>query len=163
MGAATPLRVAILADTPRRLPSTLLGELAGVSRILHAGGHRDPALLQELRRLAPVDAVSGHRDFAELGLDLPETREIELAGAQLFLTHMAGTAPQYVRALRDRMQAMPPDAVIYGHAPEPRVEWVGGTLFVNPGSARGSGRRATWALLEIEGAGRLTGHLMPLP
>ena len=163
MAAAAPLRVALLADTPRRLPSTLIGELAGVSRILHAGGHRDPALLQELRRLAPVDAVAGQGDFADLGLDLPESRDLEVGGAQLFLTHMAGTAPHYVKALRERMQAMPPDAVIYGHVPEARVEWVGGTLFVNPGSARGHGRRASWALLEIEGSGRLTGHLIPLP
>ena len=163
MSAAARLRVAVLADTPRRLPSTLIGELAGVSRILHAGGHRDPALLDELRRLAPVEAVAGHGDFVDLGLDLPESLEFELGGAQLFLTHMAGTAPHYVKALRERMQAVPPDAVVYGHAPEPRVEWIGGTLFVNPGSARGAGRRATWALLEIEGSGRLTGHLMPLP
>ena len=153
----------MLADTPRRLPSTLLGELAGVSLILHAGGFADPAVLDEMRRLAPVDAVSGHGDFLDLGLDLPESRDIEMAGANLFLTHMAGTAPSYVRALRERMQAVPPDAVIYGHAPLARVEWVGGTLFVNPGSARGSGARATWALLEVEGPGRLTGHLLPLP
>ena len=95
-------------------------------------------------------------------LDLPESLESDIAGANLFLTHMAGTAPHFVKVLRERMQAIPPDAVIYGHAPEPRLEWLGGTLFVNPGSARGSGGKATWALIEVEGPGRLTGHLMPI-
>ena len=58
----------------RRLPDECLRRLATADLILHAGDVVAAPVLEELGRLAPVEAVAGNMDDAELLATLPERR-----------------------------------------------------------------------------------------
>jgi uncharacterized protein len=130
------LRVAVLSDThlprgARRLPDACLRELERAELILHGGDVVAASVLEELRELAPVEAVRGNMDRPELSL-LPERRVVEAGGARIGMIHDAG--PRAGR--EDRLVGAFPgcSAVVYGHTHVPQVERVGGVWILNPGS-----------------------------
>jgi predicted phosphodiesterase len=149
-------------DAP--LPPPLVAALDGAAHILVAGGIAGKPALAALERLAPVTAVVGTRDFLALGDRLPETVELTLGGVRVLLTHMIGSGSEPLAPLRDRLSASPPDVVVYGDAREADVRWRLGTLLVCPGSVRPprTGMPATCGLLDIEGPGRITAHVLDL-
>ncbi len=144
----------------KRLPQAVLDALAGCDVILHAGDVDDPTALEPLRAIAPVYAVRGNfhiMDLSDGGAMLPETVELDLAGQRVVLVH--GHRPGFigfwlkglhVAALRlgltdngalnkriaRRLARLYPqaDVVVFGHAHKPHVEWIEGTLLINPGA-----------------------------
>jgi hypothetical protein len=62
------------------LPRKCLRRLAEADLILHAGDVVGAAVLEELERLAPVEAVAGNMDEPELLAALPERRVVEVEG-----------------------------------------------------------------------------------
>ena len=90
-------RVGVVADThcPEfidRLPERLLSALQGVDLILHAGDITATSTLDELARIAPVQAVRGDHDR---NLEsLPATREIALEGKRVVIVH--GQRPRWL-------------------------------------------------------------------
>ena len=82
--------VGVVADTHcpeflERLPDRLFKVLEGVQVILHAGDVNAASTLDELGRLAPVEAVRGDHDRT---LDaLPTTREMTVAGRRIVVVH----------------------------------------------------------------------------
>src|SRR5512140_1331262 len=93
----------VVADThiPDRAPgmhpqvSTALRQ-AGVSLILHAGDICTPRGLDELRKIAPVEAVRGNRDWSFIPA-LPLVRRLELGGVVVALMHGHGGFLNYLR------------------------------------------------------------------
>ncbi|GAB4373521.1 MAG: metallophosphoesterase [Acidobacteriota bacterium] len=164
MSGAGPVRIGVVADTPRTLPEALLRGLDGVDRILHAGGIHALAVLDRLRELAPVDAVPDEDDFVAFGDALDDALDLEIAGARLLLTSLVGAPTDPLGPIRVRLEHDPPDAIVFGHPPLPAVTWVGGTLFFCPGSVRGAGpgRARSFGLLAIEGPGRVSGVIRDL-
>jgi uncharacterized protein len=121
--AAKSLLAVVIADThlPRRaraLPEGLMAHLERADLILHAGDLMAPALLDELAAYAPVKAVRGNLDPADL--DLPETLEFEFGGARVAMIHDSGRKQGRRRRLRRRF----PDArvVVFGHSHIPFLE-----------------------------------------
>jgi len=100
--------------------------------ILHAGDLVAASVLEELRALAPVEAVYGNADEEALRLVLPEERVVEAGGARIGMIHDAGPRVGRERRLAARFRAC--DAVVYGHTHLPQVERVGGLWILNPGS-----------------------------
>ena len=129
--------VAVLADThmprgTRRLPEECLRRLAEADLILHAGDFVGKAVLEELRRLAPVEAVRGNMDEPSLHSALPERRIVEVERARIGMVHVPG--PALGRAAR-LVEAFPAcDAVVYGHTHLPEVAREGPVWVLNPGS-----------------------------
>lgn len=154
------MRVACLAGLDGSFSRRLLDILSVVERIIVAGG-AGADVLQRLDALAPVTAVVGTKDYCALGHRLPETAEVELAGARVLVTQMVGSAPDFLPPLRRRLAVAPPDVVVHGESGKPGVGWHLGTLLLCPGTAQ-SGRAgwpATCGVLEIEGPGRITAHI----
>jgi uncharacterized protein len=90
------------------------------------------AVLEELRRLGPVEAVHGNIDDSALREELPERLVLAVESLRIGLVHDAGP-----RAGRDeRLGAWFPesDLVVYGHSHQPEVKRVGERWIVNPGS-----------------------------
>jgi uncharacterized protein len=116
----------------RRLPAECLRRLEEAELILHAGDFVTAAVLEELRQLAPVEAVVGNMDHSELRELLPERRVVEVAGARIGMVHVPGPA----MGRGDRLAAAfpGPDAVVYGHTHLPEVSRVDGVWILNPGS-----------------------------
>jgi putative phosphoesterase len=152
------MRAVVLSDThiadtsSARLDRRLLDAAARADVILHAGDVTGAALLDRLGELAPVHAVLGNNDADLVGV-LPETLELELAGARVALVHDAGPRKDRVDRLARRFTGS--DLVIFGHSHQPEdLRHESGLRVFNPGSPT-QRRRApfrTYGLLEIDDA-----------
>ena len=119
------MRVGVLSDTHGLLRPRVLELLAGCERILHAGDVGDPAILDQLGRLAPVAAVRGNTDSGALAR-LPATVAGELAGLPFRMTHQQDDIESdWPRKCR---------LVVYGHSHRPELAWEGSCLLLNPGA-----------------------------
>ncbi len=159
------MRVGVVEGLTYPLPRGLAGVLAGVSRILVAGGVGHEAALAELARIAPVTAVVTHREFLAFGDRLPESARLDLDGASVYLTHLVGTPHEPLPPIRALLEHDAPDVIAHGHRPKADVAWVGGTMFVCPGLAvpPKPGQPGTCVLLDIDGPGRITAHVVEIP
>src|SRR3954447_7220216 len=102
-----------------------------------------PEIVDALRRIAPVSAIRGNVDGGEWAREYPETKLVRLAGKSIWVLHDLKT-----------LQVDPGagiDVIVSGHTHVPKIDTVGGVLYLNPGSA---GRRRfklpiTLATLEV--------------
>ncbi len=159
------VRVGVVEGLTYPLPRGLAGVLAGVARILVAGGVGHAQALVELERIAPVTAVVTHREFLAFGDRLPESARLDLDGTRVYLTHLVGTPHEPLPPIRALLESDAPDVIAHGHRPRADVVWVGGTLFVCPGLVvpQKPGQPGTCVLLDIEGPGRITAHVVEIP
>ena len=136
-------RIGIISDTHGLLRPEAERVLTGVDHIIHAGDIGRPEIVNALRRIAPVTAIRGNVDSGEWAREYPDTKLVHLAGKAIYVLHDLKT-----------LQADPGagvDVIISGHSHEPKIDTVGGVLYLNPGSA---GRRRfklpiTLATLEV--------------
>jgi uncharacterized protein len=137
MGTAdTSARIGVVSDTHGYLDPGVLEEFAGVDHIIHAGDIMDAKILDALAAIAPVTAVAGNMDDGKLG-KLPR----EVAGAACGVTFVVGHKRKRLlkRLSLGKIDGIGkhdhPELIVYGHDHLPAVEWVDGTLYLNPGSA----------------------------
>ncbi|MFS2200692.1 metallophosphoesterase family protein [Pseudomonas sp. Pseusp3] len=138
------MKVGVISDTHGLLRPEALAALQGCERIIHAGDIGAPEVLDRLAAIAPLHVVRGNndQDLAWAG-HLPDLLRFDINGWQALLVHDIADVPVELEA--------GVQLVITGHSHQPRIEWRGERLFVNPGSA---GRRrfklpVTLALLEV--------------
>jgi putative phosphoesterase len=135
--------------------------LESAELILHAGDFVAASVLEALRELAPVEAVAGNMDEAELLAVLPERRVVEVAGVSIGMLHVpgpgAGRAERLIGAFPDC------DAVVYGHTHVPEVARAGDVWLLNPGSPteRRSSPAHSMLMLEID-SGEIRPELVTL-
>jgi len=136
---AAPLTIGVLSDShvndrgSRRLPlevPALFGRL-GVGLILHAGDLNSLSVLEPLRGVAPTLAVRGNSDLPETRRTLPPRIDLTVGRHRVALIH-GDAGPTANRTAEGLVGTV--DCVVYGHSHVPRIEVVGGTLLVNPGS-----------------------------
>jgi len=173
-------RIGVISDThiPRRaarVPDAALRYFEDVELILHAGDLSLLAVLDQLVAYAPVEAVQGNVESADVIATLPIKREIVVGGIGIGLIHNLGERKHYVR---NALRAFPsinsaPDQendsgnlsqlspvlssvqtriVVFGHSHVPHIEDGPGLLLLNPGSATDRRRQpvCTIARLTIE-------------
>jgi putative phosphoesterase len=147
-------RVGVIADThcPEfmdRLPDGVATALGGAALILHAGDVNAASTLEELARIAPVEAVRGDHDH--LLTSLPPARELTVEGKRIVVVH--GNRSRWIeepstlvwtlslgffqplRGLPRSLRRRFPDAdvIVYGHTHRAHVETIDGALLFNPG------------------------------
>jgi putative phosphoesterase len=142
------LRVGVIADTHGLLRPEAVQRLAGVAHIIHAGDIGRPDVLDGLRRVAPVTAIRGNVDKGRWAEDYPETQTVSLGGYSIHIVHD-------VHDLSIDPVLGNIDVVISGHSHRPRIETVGGVLYLNPGSAGPRRFRLpiTLAMLDVTASG----------
>jgi putative phosphoesterase len=158
----------ILADThvPRfrpELPAALGPYVEASDVILHAGDVTDPALLDGLAAHAPVLAVRGNADGADLeAWGAPERLETRIAGVEVAMVHDAG--PSRGRPARLARWFPRAELIVYGHSHIPSVVRDGPRLLVNPGSPTWKRRQPhpTAALARLRPGG-VSATLVELP
>jgi putative phosphoesterase len=129
------VRVGLVSDT-HGLFDPLLGEaLGGCARVLHAGDVVGEPVLAALGAIAPVTAVRGNCDAGTSLERLPELAAVSLGALTALVVHDAGRPEHRPRPLADALARARPDVVVSGHSHRPAAAVIGGTLFVNPGSA----------------------------
>lgn len=132
-----------------RLPPRLFEVLAGVDLILHAGDVTTQATLDDLARIAPVQAVRGDHDHALA--TLPAARELMVDGRRIVVVH--GNRSRWIEepatfiwtitlgffrphgglpaALRRRFPNA--DVIVFGHTHRAYIDTTDGILTFNPG------------------------------
>jgi putative phosphoesterase len=136
----TPLTIGVLSDThiwrngrrifPEEVPALFRRFEAGL--ILHGGDINDESVLMALAPIAPLIAVQGNNDSAELRSVLALQETFTVGDHRLGLIHGHGG-----RTARDVAFEAFPDTcglVVYGHSHIPKSEQHGRTVFFNPGS-----------------------------
>ncbi|MHB1133774.1 MAG: metallophosphoesterase family protein [Chloroflexota bacterium] len=131
--------IGVVSDTHlprfgRALPPRLMAGLRGVDLILHAGDLTEMFVLDLLREIAPVEAVHGNVDGAEVLWALPNQRVVEVGGKRIGLTHGHGMAGSTPSRARQAFAGSTIDVVVFGHSHTPYNEEVDGLLLFNPGS-----------------------------
>ena len=122
------MRIGVISDTHGLLRPEAVQALAGCAHILHAGDVGDDAILDTLRKIAPVTAVRGNVDREGVCGALPLTDAVDLEGSLLYLMHRREDLDLHPKAAEIA-------AVIFGHSHQPEISWTDGVLFFNPGSA----------------------------
>ena len=144
-------RIGVISDTHGLLRPEAERCLAGGSHIIHAGDIGTQAVVDGLRRIAPVTAIRGNVDCAAWAEAFPETQTVHLCGRCFHVVHD-------LKQLAIDPAERGIDIVVSGHSHRARIETVAGVLYLNPGSA---GRRRfklpiTLATLELDRNGPLT-------
>jgi uncharacterized protein len=118
-------------------------------------------VLEELTRLAPVEAVQGNMDEPELKAALPEERIVEVEGVRIGMVHIPGPRTGREDGLVARFPGC--EAIVYGHTHVPEVTRHGAVWILNPGSPTERRRADTRAMIVLElEAGRLEPRLVEL-
>lgn len=122
------MRVGAISDTHGLLRPEAVMALQGSEHILHAGDIGDAAILEELRKIAPVTAIRGNIDRVGPCAQLPVTEIVELAGVSFYLLHD-------VKELDLDPGSTGIGVVVSGHSHKPGIERKKSVLYLNPGSA----------------------------
>ena len=160
-------RVAVISDThlprgDRVLPAELLGEVMAADVTLHAGDVVAAPVWAELEGYGRLIGVRGNGDDHDLWRRLPQTRTFELAGVRIGMIHDAGRADGRPARLAGLFRGC--DVVVFGHSHVPLIEWHGGQLLLNPGSAVDRRRQPTCTMVRLSiGPGGIDPQLLPLP
>lgn len=131
------MKIGVLSDTHvptivRALPPALFEVFKGVDLILHAGDIVELSVLEELRAVAPVEAVAGNMDDTRAQLSLPSKKVLRLGGYAVGLIHGKFKIDIQREMIRKEFDAV--DVIVYGHSHAPFWGKVGDVYFLNPGS-----------------------------
>ncbi len=144
--------IGVLSDTHGTLHGRVvpLFEEAGVEMILHAGDVGSYGIIEQLSRVARVQAVCGNVDVEGNVALLPAELRLEVEGVTVYMTHIGGKPGAWFPMLSEPK----PGVAICGHSHAALLERLGPTLFLNPGAA-GTQRRFSnplcVALLNVSG------------
>lgn len=120
--------VGIISDTHGLLQPAAIEVFKGTDLIIHAGDVGKPDILEDLKAIAPVEAVRGNMDMDNWAHKLPETKLIEVGSVLLYVIHDV-----YKIDIKPAKAGI--SAIIHGHTHKPSsIEDHNGVLFLNPGS-----------------------------
>ena len=157
------MRLGVIADTHGLLRPEVLEVFAEVDHILHGGDIGKWDVVSDLEALAPVTAVYGNVDDAEVRTRLPQVAALRLDGFDIVVTH----GDQFGSPTPAKLVAAFPKAeiIVFGHTHRPLLELVDRTVTVmNPGGA-GAGRfglTPSVGIMELEPGIPPRARLVPL-
>src|SRR4051795_9268878 len=94
------MRIGVISDTHGYLDPRAAVALQGVARILHAGDIGDPAIVDALEAIAPVEAVYGNVDIGTpLARRFLASRQIVIEDVRIYITHIGGQPATLARGL----------------------------------------------------------------
>lgn len=131
------MRVGVLSDThvpgaASALPPIVFEIFKDVDLILHAGDIVELSVLDELRVMAPVEAVAGNMDGPEVHLKLPAKKVLALGTYSVGLIHGKYKIDIQKEMIRKEFDDV--DLIVYGHSHTPFWGKIDGVFYLNPGS-----------------------------
>jgi uncharacterized protein len=127
-----PVEIGLISDTHGLLREEAIRALQGSDLIIHAGDIGKPEILDALKKIAPVVAVTGNIEQGAAApawaRELPATAIAELGPVTIYVIHdlhMLDVTPV----------AAGFQIVVSGHSHRPSRTERDGVLYVNPGSA----------------------------
>lgn len=133
--------VGVIADTKKLLSPAQFSELQdafkGVDAILHAGPVGDIRVVDQLKKIAPTEAVCGNVESQEVRSELYVRAVWHSRGLKIGLVHGYGEPHSLMAWMLKQFEKDPVDVIVYGSNFEPKAQRVGSTYFFNPGSFSG--------------------------
>lgn len=126
-----PTIIGLISDTHGLLRSSVHEALRGVGLILHAGDVGGEEILEELRIIAPVQAVYGNTDPVD-DPSLSQELIVRAGGIHIHVSHgheLGSPTPERL------LSAYSQEVLVYGHTHKQLVTRADGRLVVNPGAA----------------------------
>ena len=127
-------RIGVISDTHGLFDAAISAQFAGVDHILHAGDIGRATVIDCLRAIAPVTAVSGNVDGFEAS-GFPREHVVAIAGRRIALYHRLYEGGAMTKDGRTFLERADPDVCIFGHTHRPAINRMDGMLLFNPGSA----------------------------
>lgn len=136
--------IGVVSDTHGRLEPEVFKAVADLNPqlIIHAGDICGDDILPRLEMLAPVVAVLGNNDYyGEYGPRVCSRAEFDVLGVSFQVTHI----PSRLGALTSRV-------AVCGHTHVAKIEQVGMTTVINPGSVSRprDGKGPSLAVITVE-------------
>lgn len=122
------MMIGLISDTHGLLRAAAVRAMEGAKLIIHAGDVGDPAILEALKKIAPVVAVRGNVDTEEWAEALPITAVADGGAAQIYVLHD-------VKQLDVNPATAGFSFVVSGHSHQPGQTERDGVIYINPGSA----------------------------
>ena len=143
---ALTLKIGIISDTHGLVRSEATERLRSVHHIIHAGDIGHPEVISELSKIAPIKAIRGNVDRGRWASEYPHTALVKLGGRSVYVLHN-------LKELDFDPAVAGVDVVVSGHSHRPKIETIGGVLYLNPGSAgpRRFSLPVALAMLEVTG------------
>jgi len=131
------MKVGVISDTHvpaivTALPSAIFDIFKDVELILHAGDLVELSVLDELKAIAPIEAVAGNMDMLEIQQTLPAKKIVEIGQFRVGIIHGQGKLEGQMERIRKEFDSV--DLIVFGHSHTPFWGKMGDTLFLNPGS-----------------------------
>jgi len=131
--------IGVLSDThiptrARKIPKKVLDKLSAVDLILHAGDIVTLEVIEELKELAPVQAVAGNMDYPEVRAEFPDFKVLEIENKRIGIKHDTGSYIGLSESARWLAAENELDVLVFGHTHKQFLKWEEGRLYLNPGS-----------------------------
>ncbi len=137
-----------IPDIIGEIPDWIISGLANCDLIIHAGDITGSEVLAELKEIAPVKAVQGNCDETDLAESLKLSRQFEIEGENITLTHGHIIQGELITGLTYSF----PDAdmIIFGHTHNAFRQEIEGQLLLNPGSPTVRKRKNFYSFARVE-------------
>ncbi len=131
------MKIGLISDSHGYMKSDVLDYLIDCQEIWHAGDIGDLSVINKLSELKKtMRVVFGNIDTKAAKMEFEEDLLFELEGLKIFITHIGGYPPRYVRRIRDILEKEKPNLYVCGHShilkimPDRQLD----LLHMNPGA-----------------------------
>ncbi len=137
------MKIGVISDThirnrEHKLPAELLNAFKDCELILHAGDMVDLSVVEQLKKIAKVEAVRGNMDLPKTQSALQDKKMLDICGKKICLMHGYGNPKNLIKILKENFSKYKPNIIVFGHSHVPMNEYIDDILFFNPGSATDS-------------------------
>jgi putative phosphoesterase len=149
-------KILLLSDTHTHIDDRILHYASQADEIWHAGDIGSLEVSDSLKKIAPLKAVYGNIDSAEIRREFPLNQRFMCEQVDVWITHIGGYPGKYSPAIREEIKKDPPKIFISGHSHILKVmnDKQLNLLHMNPGAAgkQGFHKKRTMLRFKIDGA-----------
>ncbi len=129
------MRIGVVSDThSKSIPRIVVDDFKKVDFIIHTGDFCTLRDLEFFSRIKEVKGVCGNMDDRQLRSILPKQLFIEVEGVIVGIAHGGGAHSNILNFIRKEFKDKKTDVIVFGHSHHPMNEYIGSTLYFNPGS-----------------------------
>lgn len=150
------MKIGLLSDTHGYFDEKIFDYFKDCDEIWHAGDIGSKELADKLEAFKPFKAVYGNIDDQEMQRRYPEDLWFACEEAMVWITHIAGSPPNYNPRVKKMLKEKKPDILVCGHShilkiiPDKHYN----LLYLNPGAAGNQGFHHMKTLLRFEVNGK---------
>lgn len=147
------MKIGLLSDTHSFLDSKVFDYFKAVDEIWHAGDIGDAVVINQLESFKTVRGVYGNIDDKEIQSRYPEDNWFDCEGVSVWMTHIAGSPPNYNPRIKKVLKEKIPSLLICGHSHMLKVvkdKIYHNMVYINPGAAGNHGFHHMKTILRFE-------------